>query len=60
MSDGHVLLRDPDGRTFWMKRNRVGLGEILGPDDFVLVSLSGEKPAGDGKSAHASHDDCRY
>ena len=28
MSLGHVSLRDPDGRGFWLKRNRAGLGEI--------------------------------
>jgi ribulose-5-phosphate 4-epimerase/fuculose-1-phosphate aldolase len=48
MSLGHVSLRDPQGRGFWLKRNRAGLGEILGPRDFVLVSFSGEKLAGEG------------
>ena len=31
MTLGHVSLRDPDGRCFWLKRNRIGLGEVLGP-----------------------------
>lgn len=48
MSLGHLSLRDPHGRGFWMKRNRVGLGEILGPDDFVLVDWEGNKTAGEG------------
>lgn len=48
MSLGHVSLRDPEGRGFWLKRNRVGLGEIRGPQDFVLVSFAGEKLAGEG------------
>lgn len=48
MSLGHVSLRDPGGRGFWLKRNRAGLGEIRGPQDFVLVSFSGEKLAGEG------------
>ena len=48
LSLGHVSLRDPDGRGFWLKRNRAGLGEIRGPQDFVLVSFSGEKLAGEG------------
>jgi L-fuculose-phosphate aldolase len=48
MSLGHVSLRDPEGRGFWLKRNRAGLGEIRGPQDFVLVSFSGEKLAGEG------------
>lgn len=48
MSLGHVSLRDPGGRGFWLKRNRAGLGEIRGAQDFVLVSFTGEKLAGEG------------
>jgi L-fuculose-phosphate aldolase len=48
MSLGHVSLRDPGGRGFWMKRNRIGLGEVLGPADFVLVTFDGEKIDGEG------------
>jgi ribulose-5-phosphate 4-epimerase/fuculose-1-phosphate aldolase len=48
MSLGHVSLRDPQGRGFWLKRNRAGLGEIRRPEDFVLVGFSGEKLAGEG------------
>ena len=48
MSLGHVSLRDPDGRGFWLKRNRAGLGEIRGAQDFVLVSFAGEKLSGVG------------
>lgn len=48
MSLGHLSLRDPDGRGFWMKRNAFGLGEIVGPDDFVLVDMDGNKIAGQG------------
>jgi ribulose-5-phosphate 4-epimerase/fuculose-1-phosphate aldolase len=48
MSLGHLSMRDPDGRGFWMKRNRAGLGEILGPDDFVLVDWDGKQIAGSG------------
>lgn len=48
LSLGHVSLRDADGRGFWLKRNRAGLGEIRGPEDFVLVSFDGEKLAGAG------------
>ena len=48
MSLGHLSLRDPEGRGFWLKRNRAGLGEIRGPQDFVLVSFAGEKLAGEG------------
>ncbi len=45
---GHVSLRDPQGRGFWLKRNRMGLGEILGPEDFVLVDMDGTQIAGSG------------
>lgn len=48
LSLGHVSLRDPGGRGFWLKRNRAGLGEIRGAEDFVLVSFDGEKLAGAG------------
>jgi L-fuculose-phosphate aldolase len=48
MTLGHLSLRDPQGRGFWMKRNRMGLGEIFGPDDFVLVDWHGNKRAGEG------------
>ena len=45
---GHLSLRDPHMRGFWLKRNRYGLGEIAGPDDFVLVSMDGVQLAGEG------------
>jgi L-fuculose-phosphate aldolase len=48
MTLGHLSLRDPEGRGFWMKRNAFGLGEIIGPDDFVLVDMDGNKIAGQG------------
>jgi L-fuculose-phosphate aldolase len=48
MTLGHLSLRDPEGRGLWMKRNRMGLGEILGPDDFVLVDWDGNKLSGSG------------
>jgi len=48
LSLGHLSLRDPEGRGFWMKRNRIGLGEVLGPQDFVLVDFDGNKVQGSG------------
>jgi ribulose-5-phosphate 4-epimerase/fuculose-1-phosphate aldolase len=48
MTLGHLSLRDPVGRGFWMKRNRVGLGEVLAPGDFVLVDWDGKQIAGTG------------
>src|SRR5262245_47158882 len=48
MTLGHLSLRDPEGRGFWLKRNRIGLGEVLGADDFVLVDWDGRQLAGSG------------
>jgi L-fuculose-phosphate aldolase len=48
MTLGHLSLRDPQGRGFWLKRNRIGLGEVLGAGDFVLVDWSGQQLAGSG------------
>src|SRR5215475_971720 len=48
MTLGHVSLRDPQQRGFWLKRNRIGLGEVLGADDFVLVDWDGRQLAGSG------------
>ena len=48
MTLGHVSLRDAAGRGFWLKRNRIGLGEVLGPADFILVDWDGRQLAGEG------------
>ncbi len=45
---GHLSLRDPHGRGFWLKRNRIGLGEVVGPDDFVLCDMDGHQLEGHG------------
>ena len=46
---GHMALRDPEARGFWMKRAGVALGEIFDARDFVLLDCDGKKLAGDGK-----------
>ena len=48
MTLGHLSVRDAAGRGFWMKRNQIGLGEVLGAEDFVLVDWDGTKIAGSG------------
>lgn len=48
MTLGHLSIRETAGRGFWMKRNQIGLGEVLGPDDFVLVDWDGQQIAGSG------------
>jgi L-fuculose-phosphate aldolase len=45
---GHLSLRDPAGRGFWLKRNRYGLGEIQAAADFVLVDMDGHQLGGEG------------
>jgi L-fuculose-phosphate aldolase len=48
MTLGHLSLRADDGAGFWLKRNRIGLGEVLGADDFVLLDWDGKQIAGGG------------
>jgi len=48
MTLGHLSLRDPDGRGVWMKRTGISLGEVSGPDDFLLVDFGGNLLAGSG------------
>jgi len=48
MSLGHMSLRDPDGRGFWLKRSGLGFEEVT-PDDFVLFDFDGAHLAGSGK-----------
>jgi L-fuculose-phosphate aldolase len=48
MTLGHLSVRETAGRGFWMKRNQIGLGEVLGADDFVLVDWDGKQIAGSG------------
>ncbi len=48
MTLGHLSVRAEGGAGFWMKRNRIGLGEVLGPEDFVLLDWDGTQLGGDG------------
>ena len=48
MTLGHLSFRDPEGHGFWLKRNRIGLGEVMGVGDFVLVDWDGQQLAGSG------------
>jgi ribulose-5-phosphate 4-epimerase/fuculose-1-phosphate aldolase len=48
MTLGHLSVRESDGRGLWMKRNQIGLGEVLGSEDFVLVDWDGQQIAGSG------------
>jgi L-fuculose-phosphate aldolase len=48
MSLGHLSMRDPDGRGFWLKRGNIGLEEVIGPEDFVLLDFDGTVLDGTG------------
>lgn len=48
MTQGHLTIRDPAGRGFWIKRTGIAFSEVRGSKDFVLVDLSGKRMAGIG------------
>ena len=48
MSLGHLSLRDPGGRGFWLKRGNIGLEEVIGPGDFILLDFDGQVLDGTG------------
>jgi L-ribulose-5-phosphate 4-epimerase len=45
---GHVAIRDPGGRGFWIKGSGLGFEEVT-PETVLLVSFDGEVVAGDGR-----------
>lgn len=45
---GHLSWRDPQGRGFWCKRAGIGLSEVRGADDFLLLDFDGDVVVGDG------------
>jgi L-fuculose-phosphate aldolase len=49
MTLGHLSFRDPLGRGVWMKRSGIGLGEVAGPEDFILLGFDGDRIAGAGR-----------
>ena len=46
---GHMSLRDPAGRGFWMKRAAIGLGEVRDAADFILLDFDGNRLHGAGE-----------
>ena len=52
MSLGHMSLRDPEGRGFWLKARGLGLEEVRGPGDFILLDLDGHPLRGDASRRH--------
>lgn len=49
MTLGHLGWRDPIGRGVWVKRSGIGLGEVIGAADFVLLDFDGNRLAGEGR-----------
>ena len=49
LTSGHLAWRDPDGRGLWMKRSQIGMDEVAGPEDMVLLDFDGNKLAGAGQ-----------
>ena len=47
---GHMSLRDPQGRGFWLKKSQRGLNEVFGSDDYILLDFEGHQLA--------QHGDC--
>lgn len=48
MSLGHLSLRDPGGRGFWLKRANIGLEEVVSERDFLLLDFTGTVLDGEG------------
>lgn len=48
MSLGHLSMRDPGGRGFWLKRGNIGLEEVVDEKDFILCDFDGEVLEGEG------------
>src|SRR5580658_10394410 len=48
MTLGHLSVRETAGNGFWVKRNQIGIGEVLGLYDVVLVAWDGRQLSGSG------------
>lgn len=46
---GHVAMRDPEGRGFWIKRHAISLGEVFDISDFQLTAFDGTPLTGEGR-----------
>ena len=50
---GHIAMRDPFGRGFWLKRNGISLGEVFDHRDFLLVDFAGGVLYGEPRRRHS-------
>jgi ribulose-5-phosphate 4-epimerase/fuculose-1-phosphate aldolase len=48
LTQGHLSIRDSDGRGFWMKRTGIAFSEVKARADFVLVDFAGSCLVGKG------------
>jgi L-fuculose-phosphate aldolase len=46
---GHIAMRDPEGRGFWLKRHHISLGELFDHRDFILCDFDGTQLHGKGR-----------
>jgi L-fuculose-phosphate aldolase len=46
---GHIAMRDPEGRGFWLKRHHISLGELFDHRDFILCDFDGKQLHGVGR-----------
>ena len=46
---GHMALRDPQGRGFWIKRAETGMRELTGTKAFQLIDFDGKLILGEGR-----------
>jgi L-fuculose-phosphate aldolase len=51
-TSGHVSWRDPEGRGLWMKRSHIGMDEVRGAEDMLLVDFDGKVLEGKGSRHH--------
>jgi L-fuculose-phosphate aldolase len=49
VTSGHISWRDPAGRGFWMKRSHIGMDEVFGPEDMLLLDFDGRPLEGHGQ-----------
>jgi L-fuculose-phosphate aldolase len=49
VTSGHISWRDPSARGFWMKRSHIGMDEVAGAEDMVLLDFDGNMIGGEGQ-----------
>jgi ribulose-5-phosphate 4-epimerase/fuculose-1-phosphate aldolase len=52
VTSGHLSWRDPEGRGLWMKRSQIGMDEVMGIEDLILIDFEGKTLEGTGSRHH--------